>query len=81
MARKRNQPVHLKNTNACHNTKEIAFDVLTNMLKKSMTQVELSSLTGIPKRQIFKIVRGEEELTTEIIQKLEKALCITLNIK
>ncbi len=60
------------------NARKVALAVLRALREKNITQVELSARMGVTRQQVAKIVKGKENFTFETIDKLEKALNITL---
>ncbi|MGV3529809.1 MAG: helix-turn-helix domain-containing protein [Flavisolibacter sp.] len=56
----------------------VAVNVLQQLRSLEMTQRELAEKMGISAQQVSKIVKGQENLTLETIDKLEKALGMTL---
>ncbi|HEY4290330.1 MAG TPA: helix-turn-helix transcriptional regulator [Puia sp.] len=66
------------NIGARINSWKVAVRVLTILDEKGMTQTELAEKMGVSRQQVTKIVKGEENFTFETIDKLEKALGVTL---
>lgn len=56
----------------------IALKVLGELRHRGMTQRELAEKMGMSAQQVNKIVKGQENLTLETIDKLERALNIQL---
>lgn len=56
----------------------VAFKVLQVLRTKSVSQKELAAQMGISPQQVNKIVKGQENLTLETLDKLERALEINL---
>jgi len=68
----------LANAGARKNAREVALRVLQLLREKGMSQVELAEKMGVSRQQVSKIVKGKENFTFETIDKLEKALNVTL---
>lgn len=60
------------------NARKVALRVLHILRERGMTQMELAEKMGVSRQQITKIVQGRENFTFETIDKLEKALNVTL---
>lgn len=56
----------------------VAVQVLESLRSRGMTQRELAEIMGISAQQVNKIIKGQENLTLETIDKLEQALGIQL---
>lgn len=56
----------------------IALTVLGELRRRNMTQRELAERMGMSAQQVNKIVKGQENLTLETLDKLERALNIQL---
>jgi transcriptional regulator with XRE-family HTH domain len=56
----------------------IALTVLAELRRRGMTQKELAEKMGMSAQQVNKIVKGQENLTLETLDKLERALNIQL---
>lgn len=56
----------------------IAIKVLDVLDEKSMSQSQLAEKLGVSRQQVSKILKGQENLTIETIDKLEHALGIKL---
>jgi ribosome-binding protein aMBF1 (putative translation factor) len=56
----------------------IAVRVLLVLKEKGITQKELAEMMSVSPQQINKIVKGQENLTLETLDKLERALGISL---
>ena len=56
----------------------VAFAVLEVLDHTNMSQVELANKMDVSRQQISRILRGQENLTIEIISKLQTALGIKL---
>ena len=60
------------------NARKVALKVLDILHEQGIRQTDLALRMGVSRQQVAKIVRGEENFTFETIDKLEKALGITL---
>lgn len=58
--------------------RQIALRVLQILKEKNITQTELGQRMGVSRQQITKIVKGQENITLETIDKLEQALNATI---
>jgi DNA-binding Xre family transcriptional regulator len=68
----------LANAGARKNALEVALRVLHLLRERGMSQAELAEKMGVSRQQVSKIVKGKENFTFETIDKLEKALDVTL---
>ena len=68
----------LEHQGARKNARKVALRVLHFLKEKNISQTELANRMGVSRQQVTKIVRGKENFTFETIDKLEKALGITL---
>ncbi|MBV7532158.1 helix-turn-helix transcriptional regulator [Chitinophaga sp. sic0106] len=59
-------------------SRAVAITVLSQLSAKGITQTDLAERMGVSRQQISKIVKGQENLTLETIDKLEQALGITI---
>jgi antitoxin component HigA of HigAB toxin-antitoxin module len=66
------------NRSALENARRVALRVLDELDEKNMTQADLAAKMGVKRQQVGKIVKGQENFTFETIEKLEKALDISL---
>ena len=66
------------NTGARRNARNVALRVLEILDERGMSQVELAEKMGVTRQQVTKIVKGHENFTFVTIDKLEKALNVTL---
>ena len=57
---------------------QIAFKVLQELRRQQITQRELAERLGVSAQQVNKIVKGQENLTLDTLDKLERALNIPL---
>ena len=57
---------------------KIAFKVLRTIRYIGLSQKDLAEKLGVSPQQVSKILKGQENLTLETIDKLEKALNISL---
>lgn len=60
--------------------RKIALRVLHVLKEKGMTQSELAERMGVSRQHVTKIVKGQENITLETIDKLEQALNVPLII-
>jgi len=58
--------------------RRIALRVLQILKEKNITQTELAQRMGVSRQQVTKIVKGQENITLETIDKIEQALDVTL---
>lgn len=56
----------------------VALTVIGELRRRGMTQKELAEKMGLSAQQVNKIVKGQENLTLETLDKLERALNIQL---
>src|SRR5580693_998831 len=68
----------LANAGARKNGREVALRVLHLLRERGMSQTKLAEKMGVSRQQVSKIVKGKENFTFETIEKLEKALDVTL---
>jgi len=68
------------NRGARRNARKVALRVLERMKELAINQTELAEKLGVTRQQVSKIVKGQENFTFETIEKLEKALGITLMV-
>jgi DNA-binding Xre family transcriptional regulator len=68
----------LANKGARKNARKVALQVLRLLRELNITQTELAERMGVSRQQVSKIVKGQENFTFETIEKLEKALGVTL---
>src|ERR1700742_18250 len=66
------------NIGARTNARKVAVRVLVILDERGMSQAELAEKMGVSRQQVTKILKGQENFTFETIDKLEKALGITL---
>jgi DNA-binding Xre family transcriptional regulator len=66
------------NTGARKNARKVALRVLQILRERDISQTALAQRMGVSRQQVTKIVKGQENFTFETIDKLEKALDITL---
>ena len=66
------------NIGARTNARKVALRVLVILDERGMSQAELAEKMGVSRQQVTKILKGEENFTFETIDKLEKALGVTL---
>lgn len=57
---------------------KIATEILRAMRQKNMTQYQLANISGISRRRINKIVKGQLDISLTMITKIEQALNIKL---
>ncbi|MBO9572435.1 MAG: helix-turn-helix transcriptional regulator [Chitinophagaceae bacterium] len=67
-----------KNRGWLSKSAHIALTVLGELRRRGMTQKELAERMGMSAQQVNKIVKGQENLTLEILDKLERVLNIQL---
>lgn len=60
------------------NSGAVALRVLSVLRERGMNQSALAELLGVSRQQVSKIVKGNENLTFETIDKLERTLSIKL---
>ena len=60
------------------NARKVALRVLRILREQGVSQTELAARMGVSRQQVTKIVKGNENFTFETIDKLEKALNVTL---
>jgi DNA-binding Xre family transcriptional regulator len=60
------------------NSHAVALSVLRILQERKMNQTALANLMGVSQQQVSKIISGEENLTLETIDKLERALDVEL---
>ncbi len=60
------------------NSFAVAVQVLGILRERAMSQSALAELMGVSRQQVSKITSGNENLTFETIDKLERALGVTL---
>jgi len=60
------------------NARKVALRVLQLLRERDISQTELAERMGVSRQQVTKIVKGQENFTFETIDKLEKALNVTL---
>lgn len=58
--------------------RQIALRVLQLLKEKNITQTELADRMHVSRQQVTKIVKGQENITLETIDKLEQALGATI---
>lgn len=58
--------------------RQIALRILHLLKEKNITQAELAQRMGVSRQQVTKIVKGQENITLETIDKVERALDTTL---
>ena len=56
----------------------IAVKILDALLEKNMSQKDLATALGVSPQYISKVVKGQENLSLEVIDKLENALGVEL---
>ena len=56
----------------------LAIQVLHALREQGITQTELAGRMGVSRQQVTKIVKGEENFTFETVEKIEKALGVSL---
>lgn len=66
------------NIGARRNSWKVAVRVLVILDERGMSQTELAEKMGVSRQQVTKILKGQENFTFETIDKLEKALDVTL---
>jgi transcriptional regulator with XRE-family HTH domain len=66
------------NKGARKNARKVALRVLQLLRERGISQTELAEKMGVSRQQVTKIVKGQENFTFETIDKLEKALQVTL---
>ena len=57
---------------------KIALKILRTIRANGISQIDLAEKLGVSPQQVSKILKGQENLTLETIDKLEKALNISL---
>lgn len=60
------------------NARKVALRVLQILRERGISQTELAERMGVSRQQVTKIVKGQENFTFETIDKLERALEVTL---
>jgi transcriptional regulator with XRE-family HTH domain len=68
----------LANKEPRKNARILALRVLHVLREKGISQTDLAGKMGVSRQQVTKIVKGEENFTFETVDKLEKALNVTL---
>jgi len=68
----------LAHAGARKNARRVALRVLDILEQRGMSQTALAAKMGVSRQQVTKIVRGEDNFTFETIDKLERALEVTL---
>jgi plasmid maintenance system antidote protein VapI len=66
------------NKGARKNARKVGLRVLQILRERSISQTELAERMGVSRQQVTKIVKGQENFTFETIDKLERALDVTL---
>lgn len=66
------------NRGARRNARKVALLILEALAAQKMTQTLLAECMGVSRQQVSKIVKGEENFTFETIDKLERALNISI---
>lgn len=66
------------NRGARRNARKVALLVLEALATQKLTQTELAERMSVSRQQVSKIVKGEENFTFETIDKLERALDISI---
>jgi transcriptional regulator with XRE-family HTH domain len=69
---------NVANQGARKNARRVALRVLHILKERGMTQQALADKMDVSRQQVTKIIKGKENFTFETIDKLEKALNITL---
>ena len=67
-----------ENRGALRNSQLVALKVLDELDKQGISQTELAARMEVSRQQVSKIVKGQENLTFETIDKLENALGLKL---
>lgn len=67
-----------KNRGWLRKSARIAFGVLEALEAQGMSQSELAKRMGVSKQQVSKIVKGQQNLTLETIDRLEQVLGVEL---
>ena len=70
----------IENRGSRKNAFKVALRVLHTLHEQGISQTDLAARMGVSRQQVAKIVKGKENFTFETIDKLEKALGITLMI-
>lgn len=68
----------LANRGARKNARKLALQVLRLLREQNLTQTELAERMNVSRQQVSKIVKGQENFSFETVDKLEKALGVTL---
>jgi transcriptional regulator with XRE-family HTH domain len=68
----------LAHAGARRNARKVALRVLQALREQDINQADLAVKMGVSRQQVTKIVKGKENFTFETIDKLEKALGVTL---
>ena len=68
----------LTNSGSRKNARKVALRVLHILKERGISQATLAEMMGVSRQQVTKIVKGKENFTFETIDKLEKALGVTL---
>jgi transcriptional regulator with XRE-family HTH domain len=68
----------LTNSGSRKNARKVALRVLHILKERGISQTELAEMMGVSRQQVTKIVKGKENFTFETIDKLERALDVTL---
>jgi transcriptional regulator with XRE-family HTH domain len=66
------------NKGARKNSRKVALRVLQILRERGISQSELADRMDVSRQQVTKIVKGQENFTFETIDKLERALEVTL---
>lgn len=66
------------NKGARKNARKVALRILQILRERGISQTELAERMGVSRQQVTKIVKGQENFTFETIDKLERALDVTL---
>lgn len=68
----------LANSGAGLKARKVALRILHLLKEKNITQTELAQRMGVSRQQVTKIVKGQENITFDTIDKVECALNTTL---
>jgi ribosome-binding protein aMBF1 (putative translation factor) len=68
----------LAHAGARKNARKVALRVLDILEQRGMSQTALAAKMGVSRQQVTKIVRGQDNFSFETIDKLERALGVTL---
>lgn len=68
----------LAHAGARKNARRVALRVLDVLAQRGMSQTALAEKMGVSRQQVTRIVRGEDNFTFETIDKLERALEVTI---